>query len=110
MSFIDGERKPYAMARILNVRKTLRMLGFRTFGHKIIRISDPVIEENNGCFRLTYHHGNVKLDKINEDNMSTPPEFEITIGEFTSHIFGYNIIQGLPEVCPKDGFYINDYV
>ena len=32
------------------------------------------------------------------------------IGELTAHIFGYKIIEGLPLVCKKDSFFINDYL
>ena len=37
-------------------------------------------------------------------------EFDLTIGELTAHIFGYKIIEGLPLVCKKDSFFINDYL
>ncbi len=110
LSWLGNKTKPYAMARIINIRKTLRLLGFKEFGQKIIRISDPIIEENNGCFKLTYQHGNVKLDKINEKQLSIEPEIDVTIGELTAHIFGYKFIDELPRVCLKDSFFINDYV
>lgn len=110
LSYLETEKKPYAMARIINIRKTLRLLNFNDFGHKVIRITDPVIEENNGCFTLTYRDGNVKLDKVDEKQLNIEPDFSVTIGELTAHIFGYKMIEGLPEVCKKDSFFINDYV
>lgn len=110
MGWLGGERKPYAMARIINIRKTLRLLGFKGVGQKIIKITDSIIEENNGCFKLDYQHGNVKLDKVDEKELEDTPEFDLTIGELTAHIFGYKIIEGLPVVCQKDSFFINDYV
>lgn len=110
MSWLGIEKKPYVMARILNMRKTLRFLNFKDFGNKVIRVTDPVIEENNGCYNLRYRDGNVKLDKIDENQLNGEPELDITIGELTAHVFGYKLIDGLPEVCKKGCFLINDYV
>lgn len=110
MSWFENQGTPYVMARVLNIRKTLRLLGFKGFGRKIIRLSDPVIDENNGCFILSYDHGTVKMDRIDENNMEYEPEFDITIGELTAHIFGYHMIDGLPEVCKAGSFFVNDYV
>ena len=107
MSYYENEGRPYLMARIMSVRKTLRMLGFYGNGSVIIRISDPVIEENNGTFRFTYHHGSVKMDRLDDDVM---PEIDVTIGELTAHIFGYNQIEGLPSVAEKSTVFINDYI
>lgn len=110
MSWQDTKCSPYLMARVLNIRKTLRLLGFKGFGQKIMKLTDPVIEENNGYFKLTYDHANVKLDKLDESSLTQEPELDITIGELTAHIFGYNIIEGLPQVCEKGSFFINDYL
>lgn len=110
MSWLDTEVNPYVMARIINVRKTLRLLGLQGFGKKVIKISDPVIKANDGCFELTYESGQVKLRKLDENKLKNPPEIDITIGQLTAHVFGYKLIDGLPQVCGKDSFFINDYV
>lgn len=110
MSWCENHGKPYVMARVLNVRKTLRLLEFKGFGQKIIRLSDPVIDENNGCFKFSYDHGNMRIDKIDESTLENEPEFDITIAELTAHIFGYNIIDGMPVVCKKGKFFVNDYL
>ena len=52
-----------------------------------------IINENNGCFKMTYHHGSVKLDKIEKTD---DVDFDVTIGELTAHIFGYTIDAVLP--------------
>ena len=110
LNWLESTGKPYVMARIINIRKTVRLLGFQGEGRKILKITDPVLEENNGCFILTYGHGNVKLDKVKEEQLMEDNEFDLTIGELTAHIFGYKIIEGLPLVCKKDSFFINDYL
>ena len=108
LNWLESTGKPYVMARIINIRKTVRLLGFQGEGRKILKITD--LEENNGCFILTYGHGNVKLDKVKEEQLMEDIEFDLTIGELTAHIFGYKIIEGLPLVCKKDSFFINDYL
>lgn len=110
LSWLGSRSKPYAMARIINIRKTLRMLNFKNFDTKIIRVRDSVISENDGCFKITYNHGNTRVDKFDEAQLKEEPKFDLTIGEITAHIFGYKIIEGLPLVCQKDSFFINDYV
>ena len=110
LNWLESTGKPYVMARIINIRKTVRLLGFQGEGRKILKITDQVLEENNGFFILTYGHGNVKLDKVKEEQLMEDIEFDLTIGELSAHIFGYKIIEGLPLVCKKDSFFINDYL
>lgn len=107
MSYYEQDGSPYLMARIINVRKTLRLLDFEGHGSKIIRLSDPVIEENNGTFKLTYHYGSVKFDRVDDGVM---PEVDITIGELTAHVFGYMQIDGMPTVSNESTVFINDYI
>ncbi len=109
LSWLSKDRKPYAMARIINIRKTLRQFSFRDFKERIIKITDPVIEENNGYFKMQYHHGSVKLEKCDKEN-ADKVDFDVTIGELGAHIFGYKKIPGFPTVCKKDSFFIHDYV
>ena len=107
LSWQSDVRKPYAMARLINIRKTLRLLSFKDFKERTIRITDPILKENNGCFKMNFHHGSVKLDKIeNQEDV----DFDVSIGELTAHIFGYKEIPNFPTVCKKDSFFINDYV
>lgn len=107
MAWNEQSGTPYAMARILNIRKTLRLLDFKGYGNVKIKVTDPVIEENNGCFEIFYSHGNVKMTKLPDD---TECEHKVTIGELTAHVFGYRLIDGLPIVSKEPSFFINDYV
>ena len=109
LSWLSSERKPYVMARILNIRKNLRQFSFKDFKERSIKITDPVIKENNGYFQMKYHHGSVKLDKCDEKKIGKV-DFDVTIGELGAHIFGYKQIPGFPQVCKEDSFFINDYV
>lgn len=109
LSWLSKKKKPYAMARIINIRKILRQLSFRDFKERNIKITDSVIKENNGYFKMKYYHGSVKLEKCDRD-ISGKVDFDVTIGELGAHIFGYKKIPGFPQVCKKDSFFINDYV
>lgn len=110
MSWLGNDKKPYVMARILNMRKTLRFLNFKSFREKILKVYDPIIEENSGYYQLIYRDGNVQLDKINQVDEKIVPDVEVTIGELTAHVFGYKLIDGLPQICKSGSFMINDYV
>ena len=107
MTYYENEGRPYLMARIINIRKTMRLLGFTGNGSTIMKISDPCIEENNGTFKFTYHHGAVKFDRLDDDVM---PDVDVSIGELTAHIFGYTQIEGLPSVSEESTVFINDYI
>lgn len=110
LSWESDVRKPYVMARIINIRKTLRMFEFKNIDEIVFKITDPILDENNGYFVMTQKHGSIKLEKKSEKDIEGEPDFDIGIGELTAHIFGYKLIPGLPAVCRKDSFFINDYV
>lgn len=110
MSWLDTEKKPYAMARILNVRNTMRRLRTTGIGQNIIYLSDPVIKENNGYFMISYERGSVHFEKVDKKDVDMEVKIDVSIGELTAHIFGYKLIDGLPKVCTNGGFFINDYI
>lgn len=109
LSWLSKKKQPYVMARIINIRKTLRQLSFKDFKERNIRIKDPVIKENDGYFKMQYHHGSVKLERCDKKTIGKI-DFDVTIGELGAHIFGYKKIPGFPTVCREESFFINDYV
>ena len=74
----------------------------RGVGQFVIEIEDSVLPGNNGRFKISYEHTNIKMEPTTEE-----AEFHVTIGQLTQHVFGYKLIDGLPEVCMKHGFFIN---
>lgn len=86
------------------------MFEFKNIDEIVFKITDPILDENNGYFVMTQKHGSIKLEKKSEKDIEGEPDFDIGIGELTAHIFGYKLIPGLPAVCRKDSFFINDYV
>ena len=63
MSWLSAEKKPYVMARIVNLKNILKHFSVLEEGSVLIRLSDPVIEENNGCFRFSYGEGRIRVEK-----------------------------------------------
>ncbi len=84
---------PAVMARITNMSE---MLGHIAGNGKItiaIRITDPVIAENNGLFRWYIDTNGSHMERIEQSDegldSSMRPEVTATIGEFTAFIFEY---------------------
>lgn len=105
MSWEGTDLKPYAMARIINIPKTLKFIGVSGTGRAVINLSDPVVGENNGTFLLQYDGRQIQWEKTD-----LKPDVELTIGELSMHIFGYKHIEKLPKMNVKAGFFINDYL
>lgn len=110
MSWLDQKDKPYIMARIVNLKNMVRRMNIYGAGTAYVRITDPIVKENNGLFLISFQKGVMTLDKLSNDSETPKETIDLTIGELTAHIFGYKIIEGLPEFCSENSFYINDYV
>ena len=86
------------MARITNMSE---MLGHIAGNGKItiaIRITDPVIAENNGLFRWYIDTNGSHMERIEQSDegldSSMRPEVTATIGEFTAFIFDSIYLSG----------------
>ena len=87
------EVRPAVMARITNMAE---MLGHIAGNGKItiaIRITDPVIAENDGLFRWYIDVNGSYMERVEQSDdgqdSSMRPEVTATIGEFTAFIFEY---------------------
>ncbi len=105
LSSFTSSKRPFAMARILNIEKTLNMIKIPGSGRVVVGVHDPVIEENNGKFAIFYENGIVKVERTTD-----MPIAEVSIGELTAHVFGYESIPQLPCIAKRGSFFINDYV
>ncbi len=110
MTWLSSEKKPYVMARIVNLKNIMKQLSVAGEGSSILRLSDPVIKENNGYFLFSYADGKIRIEQKKEETFKEKPKLELSIGELTAHIFGYKMVEGLPQFCSENGFFINDYV
>ncbi len=110
----EGEmRKPYTMARVLNISHMLKTLETKTHGHVYVQITDPVIEANNGMFLwefgLQKFTGGSLWQRV-EDSGNCLARVCVSVEDFSAHIMGYKKVENLPEMNVKQGFFIPDYV
>ncbi len=106
----DDVAKPYVMARLIHLEEGVRLFQTGEFMPTEIKISDPVIKENNGIFLLSADQGRLRLKKIKKEKSTAKNLIAVTVGELTAHIFGYCLIEGLPIINKSSRFFINDYV
>ena len=105
LSYVKNNPKPFAMARILDIKGVLANLPTVQKGNVVVEVKDDIIEENNGVFLWRYGKGVQNFERTKSE-----PEVKVTIGELTAHVFGYRDHTGLPKMVPNNGFFINDYV
>lgn len=105
LSYVENNVKPFAMARLLNIRPVLSKLPTADRGSVVIRVIDDIVEDNNDTFLWRYDKGHQSFEKTKME-----PEVVVTIGELTAHVFGYREYTGLPKMAANNGFFINDYV
>lgn len=116
---IHRERKPFLMARILNVNIVLESLDLPKHGSICLRIVDPMIEENNGSFEIS----DTGVRRLEEQ---TDEAIDLSIGELTllymgrvspselSFLKGFEYraetLQMMRRLFPPKISYINDYI
>lgn len=94
------ERRFFGMVRVINVEQALRMARYRGSGELAVQVSDPQIEQNNGCFRILYENGKAvrvtaagKSDADISANGNTgegavKPDISMPVGAFARLIAG----------------------
>lgn len=105
LTWMSQEKRPYVMARLLHIERTLQKLETKSSGCTAIKVFDPVISENRGTFLWKYGQENISWERTKQK-----ADMEIDISDFTAHVLGYIKIKGLPEMKKKKGFFISDYV
>ena len=84
---ISDTKKEAYMFRIVDLKEFMRHIRLKEDGEKTfkIRVKDPIISENNGCFDWTVGSETSVLKETNPDAFAT----EFHIAELTSWLFGY---------------------
>ncbi|MBS7007554.1 GNAT family N-acetyltransferase [Anaerostipes sp.] len=106
-----GTRVPKIMFRITCLEALCRCLKGRTGREFILTIKDPIIEKNSGTFLFSPSKDGTKIQKTEEK-----AEGELTIGELSKAVFGYEgeeILEMYPclkELIPMDAVYITEEV
>lgn len=93
---------PTLMIRILNLRAFVSLLKSENTGKYTVRIHDDIIRENEGVYDL-------KVTELGIEFVPSDREaaYDLSIGEFTEHVFGYKIIKGLPRFFHSSDIFIN---
>jgi len=91
---ISAEKKPYAMARIVNLPEFLKYVAGDGKITVAIRLKDEEIEQNDGLFIWYINKSGSYMERVSqvgdrEDNPSMRPEVTTDIGAFTAFIFQY---------------------
>ena len=129
---VSKERKPIIMARITNVKSMLSLIRMSEDKEKklIIRVHDPLIEENNGTFLWTMSHEkseavyiteenrntqedgcNIADNKISEDSQEEIPRIEVDITFLLDMLFGRaQLPEALAGIKPLTEICINEIV
>lgn len=77
------EKKPFIMARILNIKKFFAYITSKEEKEVVIEIVDPIIEENNGVFLWKSNQFGSTLQASNE-----MPAYRFEISDLTGWVFG----------------------
>ncbi len=98
-----GAAKPAIMARIISPEEFVRVIRLKEEApveelELILRISDPLIAENDGVWRWRLTHETSWLERCGEDGKAETsgstkavPELKLTITELTGWLFGYEM-------------------
>jgi predicted acetyltransferase len=97
--------KPYAMARVIDVKGLVEMVCSKDSGSVVIKLNDDIIPDNDGVFEWNFNLTKMLWERTNKE-----PDIEMSIGEFSQYIFGYRQVDELPQLNTGAGFYINDYI
>lgn len=102
-----SQREPAIMARIIHLPKLLSMMkGMRKLRFSL-KVSDPLIPENNGVFRCDVSESGTKAERI-----SCVPDVETDIAALAEVLFGYREPEHkiFKEVRPFSPVWINEIV
>lgn len=89
----EGDKKPSVMARIVNLPEMLRHISGNGKVTMAVRLTDPVIAENDGVFIWYLDRNGSRMERVEEPGgtagAAARPEITATIGEFTAFVFEY---------------------
>lgn len=102
---------PYIMARITHVENMLSLLRSQESLEFVVKISDEIIEENDGYFHWRVSSKESVCEKLEESHQEILKEAVfVTIHELTEFVFGKRRIPGLEMVQTLKRICINESV
>lgn len=92
----DTRELCYMMGRIINVEEALRSYTFQKDGMFYVSVTDDILEENTGCFKVVIENGGVTsvAKVVDEDKI----DFKIDIRELTQLIIGFRTMDELVDL------------
>lgn len=91
--YVAKEKKPSAMARVINLPEMLRHISSNGKVTIAIRLKDPVIAQNDGLFIWYINENGSRMERVEEprdcEEPAMRPEVTADIGEFTAFLFEY---------------------
>lgn len=87
--YMQCRRHWNGMARVVNAEAVLKLAKSRGEGTLVVEISDSIIAQNNGRFRVQYAPG----QKNQVQRTDAEPDISLTIQDFTRLILGRNDIR-----------------
>lgn len=76
--------KPAGMVRVVNAASVLKKAAYKGSGEVVLKLNDPQIAENNGCFRVRFENGRALCVTAVEDDADA----ELSISSFSALIAG----------------------
>lgn len=102
---------PYIMARITHVENMLSLLRSQESLEFVVKISDEIIEENDGYFHWRVSSKESVCEKMEESHQEILKEAVfVTIHELTEFVFGKRMIPGMEKVQTLKRICINESV
>lgn len=115
-----GPEKPAVMGRIVNLRKFVTIISLADHCPKeqlrvLIEVSDPILQENHGCFWWNLDHSGSSIERaVNSNQESLEKPYKVSIEGLTEWLFGYKLLAKGPDWCQWirgiDGIYIDEIV
>lgn len=82
------------LARIVNIRSMVRHICSDGNVTVAVRMEDPMLAANNGTYIWYLNERGSRMELVESSQKALPrPELSVTIGEFTSILFGYKEVK-----------------
>ncbi|MCD8077934.1 MAG: GNAT family N-acetyltransferase [Lachnospiraceae bacterium] len=87
-----GEKKPAIMGRIVCLKEFLAAFAAEEETELLLQVRDPLLPENDGCFRWAAGPERSKLKRVKEET----PDMALGVGDLISWLFGGEELESLP--------------
>lgn len=103
-----GEKEPWVMARVIHLRTLLQNIHSKKSVDIVMKVTDPIIKENNGTYLLRTSIFGTKIERMtkshyenmweDEQGRDHPEEIATTVDKLLSYVFGYKAFEECFEI------------